>query len=160
MHGSDCRSETHVARRSVSTPDEHSSEGSAATTSCPIAFAQVSRSPNARFVPTLLHAAWRSQRAIVTRITALSMLTGVAAVAVVSFMVALGPALELVVNAALVVVVLELGAGTGRRSAPLHAVPAKAVATTSTTVVPRNRCMTRPPASGSCITRTSSRSDA
>jgi hypothetical protein len=88
----------------------------------------------------LLHAASRSQRAIVTRITALGTSTGVAAFLAVEVVLASEATLELAVNAALVVLVVEVGALAGRSARP-HAIPVAAAASASTRVVPRIRCM-------------------
>jgi hypothetical protein len=148
LHVSDSTSDMHAARRSASMPDGHCSGDSDAATWWPISLAQASRSPYARFVPTLLQAAWRSQRAIVTRITALETSTGAGAAGLdvaelldVSFCRAEPAAVELVVRAALVVMVVDAGARADWRSRQPHAALVTAVASASTSVVPRIRRM-------------------
>ena len=65
---------------------------------------------------------------------------GVAALLAVEVVLASEATLELTLNAALVVLVVELGALKGRSARP-HAIPVAAAASTSTRVVPRIPCM-------------------
>jgi hypothetical protein len=77
----------------------------------------------------------------------------------VAFMLGPDATLELVVSAALVVEVVEIGARAGARS-PAHAVPIDAVATASTTVIAgaagagMRRMGTGPPVTSACMPRT------